>query len=79
MTHTISGNNFHGNYSVNLRGPAGGFILSPHQIQRLSRAMHPSGYCLVRGDHRHNAETVLRACSSASRRGTGHRHNARQC
>ena len=65
IMHTVSGSNFHGHYSIELRGPAAGFILSTHQIQRLSRAMHPSGYCLVRGGHRHNAETVLRECSSA--------------
>ena len=39
MKHTISGNNFHGDYSINFYGEAEGFILSKSQERKLWRAL----------------------------------------
>ena len=39
MIHTISGNNFHGGYSVRARGPASGFVMSAKQARKVSRAL----------------------------------------
>ena len=39
MIHTISGNNFHGDYSVKVIGPAAGFTLSKRQATRITRAL----------------------------------------
>ena len=53
MIHTISGNNFHGNYSVNMRGPKDGFILSPSQVRRHRYAAVPcsGGDCTCGGGY----------------------------
>ena len=39
MLHTISGNNFHGNYLVRVRAPSQGGILSRKVARKISRAM----------------------------------------
>ncbi len=39
MTHQISGGNFHGEYHLNLRGPAEGFILSPAQARKFAHTL----------------------------------------
>ena len=39
MKHTISGNNFHGNYSINFYGEKEGFILSKSQERKLNNAL----------------------------------------
>ena len=53
MIHTISGNNFHGNYSVNLRGPKDGFILSASQVRRYMYVAVPcsGGDCVCGGGY----------------------------
>lgn len=39
MKHHVTGNNFHGQYAVDLIGPAEGFILSKGQAARLAKAL----------------------------------------
>ena len=49
MNHTISGNNFHGNYSITLRGPATGFILSKSQQRKYETALCGMSDCTCGG------------------------------
>ena len=49
MIHTISGNNFHGNFEVRLRGPAGGFVLSLAQARKYSAAVCGVSDCTCGG------------------------------
>lgn len=49
MIHIISGNNFHGNYVVRLRGPRNGFILSAAQVRKYDNAICGISDCTCGG------------------------------
>jgi len=51
MLHTISGNNFHGGYCVQIRGPAEPFVLSAAQARRLDKALCPHNDCTCDGGY----------------------------
>jgi hypothetical protein len=50
-THTISGNNFHGNYQLQLRGSAEGFELSPAQVRRWRQTLCGFSDCCCGGGY----------------------------
>jgi len=51
MIHTISGNNFHGDYLVCVRGPATGFVMSARQVRKVSRALCDYESCQCGGGY----------------------------
>ena len=51
IVHTYSGNSFHGNWSVKLRGPAAGFTLSPSQQRRAASAACGITDCVCAGNY----------------------------
>lgn len=53
MIHTVSGSNFHGPYSIKLRGPADGFILSDRQMSKVHDTLCGIGSCVCGGSLRY--------------------------
>ena len=51
MMHEISGHNFHGSYSLRLRGPAEGFVLSDGQARRYRRELCSNLDCQCGGGY----------------------------
>lgn len=51
MLHEISGHNFHGRYSLRLRGPVEGFTLSEGQARRYWHELCPFADCTCGGGH----------------------------
>lgn len=51
MKHHLSGHNFHGQYAVDLIGPAEGFILSKGQAARLAKALCGVSGCTCGGGY----------------------------
>jgi len=51
MMHNVSGQNFHGPYSLKLRGPANGFVLSGPQGYRYQQALCGVAECKCGGGY----------------------------
>lgn len=51
INHVISGNNFHGNYRIVLRGPKDGFILSKTQAKKYTNALCGMSDCTCGGGY----------------------------
>ena len=51
IKHTISGNNFHGNYSVTLIGPKDGFTLSASQLRKYRKELCGMSDCKCGGGY----------------------------
>ena len=51
ITHIVSGNNFHGDYSVSLRGAPDGFILSKAQARKYTKALCGMSDCICGGGY----------------------------
>ena len=49
MLHTISGDNFHGTYSIRVRAPQAGGIISARVASRIERALCPWADCTCVG------------------------------
>jgi hypothetical protein len=49
--HTINSSSFHGHYTITLRGPAMGFVLSPGQAKKVARAACPYADCQCGGEY----------------------------
>jgi len=56
MNHIISGGNFHGEFRIVLRGPAGGFVLSKSQERKLDRALCGISDCKCGGGYGRGAD-----------------------
>ena len=51
INHIVSGNNFHGDYSITLRGPADGFALSKAQARKYRNALCGFSGCTCGGGY----------------------------
>lgn len=89
MMHEIRGRNFHGAYSLRLRGPAEGFVLSKAQARRYQRELCPFADCTCGGgygegpdrdsatverDFARNGENILRLVPAGAGGGDGGGH-----
>jgi hypothetical protein len=59
MYHYIKGNNFHGNYSVRVRGAAQGFVLSPAQAKKVSAALCGCEGCVCGGGYGADSDSAI--------------------
>lgn len=57
MNHIIIGNNFHGDYSITLRGPKIGFTLSTSQVKKYNDAMCGRSDCHCGGSYGTGADS----------------------